>query len=286
MKTNTPLTCGLYLISTPIGNLGDISERALATFNQLDLLLCEDTRVTRKLLSAYGAGSLALQTYTEHNAVEMHARVLDALSNGKRIGLVSDSGTPLLSDPGERLVQSVIQAGFYVSAVPGASAALTALCLSGLSTRRFYFAGFLPNKKGARRDELAQLCAIPGTLIFYESPHRLHDTLIDMVDILGTRNAAVARELTKQFEEVIRAPLNDLEHYYHDHTDIKGECVIIVAGASADRSTIDNTALLALLKTELKSRSVRDATALVAAQSGRPKKDIYALALQLSKEDE
>ncbi len=285
MRTNTPLTCGLYLISTPIGNLGDISERALATFNQLDLLLCEDTRVTRKLLSAYGCGGIPLETYTEHNAVEMHARVLDALSKGKRIGLVSDSGTPLLSDPGERLVQAVLQAGFNVSAIPGASAVLTALCLSGLSTRRFFFAGFLPNKKGARRDELAQLCAIPGTLIFYESHHRLHDTLIDMVDILGSRNAAVARELTKMFEEVIRAPLADLVDYYHEHTDVKGECVIVVAGASTEGLSMDNIALLTLLKTELETRSVRDAVALVAAQSGRQKKDVYALALQLSKED-
>jgi len=196
-----PLEPALYLVATPIGNLGDITLRALETLAGADVLACEDTRVTRVLLDRFGIQNRPY-AYHEHNADEAGPRLLQALEAGKSVALVSDAGTPLVSDPGYRLAQSAIEAGYRVVPIPGASAPLAALVGSGLPNDAFLFAGFLPTKDKARRDRLAELEAAPATLMFFESPHRIAATLAAAADVLGAdRSACVCRELTKAFEE-------------------------------------------------------------------------------------
>ena len=295
------LPSGLYLISTPIGNLGDMTTRARAALGQLDLLLCEDTRVTRKLLTAYAISPMpALESYHEHNAAKMEGRILSVLGEGKAVGLVSDSGTPIISDPGARIVPAAVESGHKVTALPGASAVIMALCLSGLPSERFFFAGFLPQKPSTRKKDLATLAAIPSTLIFYESPHRLKASLSDMVATLGGhRPAAVCRELTKMHEEVRRGTLDELASFYKNNEEvIKGEIVILVgalagspppdhgvsnrdaASESASQHEID-----ALLEHALSQQTVRDAVAAVVKQTGLPKREIYARALGLQQKE-
>jgi 16S rRNA (cytidine1402-2'-O)-methyltransferase len=269
---------GLYLIATPIGNLGDLTFRARETIGNLDLLLCEDTRVTRKLLAASGL-SPRLESYHEHNAAKMETRILAALAEGKSIGLVSDAGTPLISDPGERLVIAATGAGHSVTALPGASAALTGLCLSGLPVARFFFAGFMPPKSGARRQELSGLATIPATLIFYESPNRLKEALQDMLTVFGNRRAAVARELTKLHENVHRGTLDSL---LQEDIPEKGEIVILVAPPEPEQAT-DDESLDTLLRAEMKKTTLRDAVAIVSARTGRARREVYARAIALSR---
>ena len=189
------LAAGLHIVATPIGNLGDVTLRALRTLAAADIVACEDTRVTRVLLERYAIGR-GLFTYHEHNAAEQRPKLLAALAEGKSVALVSDAGTPLLSDPGYRLVQEAAEAGHAVVPVPGASALLAGLVAAGLPTDAFFFAGFLPPKEAGRRKRLAELAAVPGTLVFYESPHRLGAALADMAAVLGDRPAAIAREIT------------------------------------------------------------------------------------------
>ena len=273
---------GLHLVATPIGNLGDIGARAIATLTGVDLVACEDTRVTGKLLALLGLHA-ALTPYHEHNAERARPAILARLRAGASVALVSDAGTPLLSDPGYRLVRDCLAEGIAVTSVPGASALLTALQLSGLPCDRFMFAGFLPAKTVARRKILAELAAVPGTLVFYESTQRLAASLADMADILGARDAAVGRELTKLHEEVRRAPLADLAQHYAVAGPPKGEATIVVAppGETPPPEPADIDRMLAQM---LEKGSVRDAAETVSVATGMPRRVLYNRAVELARQ--
>ncbi len=271
----------LVVVATPIGNLGDITHRAVDSLRDADVIACEDTRVTAKLLSAYDIHTPML-AYHEHNAARVRPQLIERLRQGQVVALVSDAGTPLVSDPGYKLVEALIAEGIPVTAAPGASALLTALVLSGLPSDRFLFAGFLPVKSTARRAEIRSLAAVPATLIFYEAPPRIAKLLEDLLAVLGPRPAAVARELTKRFEEVRRGPLAELAAHYADAPQPKGELVVLVGapelGATGTASDADlDTALTAAMAT----LSVKEAAALVAAETGVPRRVTYARALKL-----
>lgn len=269
---------GLYIIATPIGNLADISFRALDILKLADLILCEDTRVSGKLLSHYGIKK-PLLSYNDHNASERRPEVMAALRAGQHVALISDAGTPLVSDPGYKLVREVLEQDIYVTAIPGASSVMAALCLSGLPSDRFLFAGFLPAKAEALKKELVELATIPATLIFFESARRLEDALAAMHAVLGNREVAVVRELTKLYEESKRGSLDDLIAYYKKNGEPKGEVVIVVAPPAAKEANADDVeAQLALL---LKSHSVKEAASILAEQTGKSRKEIYALALKM-----
>lgn len=216
----------LYLIATPIGNLEDITHRAIRMLGEVDLIACEDTRHTRKLLNHYGIQTRTV-SYHEHNERERAAQLLKLLENGSNVAIVSDAGTPGISDPGYRLTQLAIEGGAQVVSVPGPSALITALVASGLPTDEFLFAGFLPAKANARRARLKQLGAVTATLIFYEGPHRLAATLKDALEILGERNAVIARELTKLHEEIARGRLSDLAERFSTEP-VRGEIVLLI----------------------------------------------------------
>ena len=272
---------GLVIVATPIGNLGDLSRRAAATLAEAGLIACEDTRVTAKLLAAEGIRTPML-AYHDHNASRVRPVLIERLKQGQTVALVSDAGTPLVSDPGFKLVEAVLAEGIAVSAVPGPSAMLAALVLSGLPSDRFFFAGFLPNKDAARRTEIRALAEVPGTLIFYESPARLARTLADLLSVLGPRRATVARELTKRFEEVRRDRLDALAAHYAEAGAPKGEIVVLVGPPEVEEgkgaAAVD---LDAALLEALAGRSVREAAALVAAQTGLQRRAVYARALAL-----
>ena len=280
-KPVTALTLALYIVATPIGNLGDLTMRARDILAAADLVACEDTRITGKLLTAFGL-KRPLIAYNDHNADKVRPTLLDALRQGKAVALVSDAGTPLVSDPGYKLVRDVAAAGLAVTAAPGPSALLTALVLAGLPTDRFLFAGFLPPKSGARRTALGELAAVPATLVFYESGPRLAASLADMAAVLGDRPAAVARELTKLFEEVRRDPLSALAAHYAEAGPPKGEIVVVVGAPAAQAASADT--LDAALRRALTDNSTRDAAALVAGETGLPRKQVYARALELARE--
>ena len=230
----------LYLVATPIGNLADITHRALQILSDVDLIACEDTRHTHKLLNHYGITTKTI-SYHEHNEQQRAAELIDRLKQGTNIAVVSDAGTPSISDPGFRLVRAAIDNEIVVVPVPGPSALITALIAAGLPTDEFFFAGFLPSRTSARRTRLAELQSIPGTLIFYEAPHRLAATLKDAYEILGEREAVVARELTKLHEEIRRGLLSKLVADYTEKTDIRGEIVVLidrnVIGVSVNNTT-------------------------------------------------
>jgi 16S rRNA (cytidine1402-2'-O)-methyltransferase len=268
---------GLYLVATPIGNLQDITLRALDVLKNVDLILCEDTRVTAKLLSHYGIHAPTL-SYNDHNGEMRRPAIMKALAEGKRVALVSDAGTPLISDPGYKLAREARANGYYVTALPGASSVLVALCLSGLPTDRFFFAGFLPAKQEACRKEIKTLASIPSTLVFFESARRLADTLLLMAEGLGNREASVARELTKRFEEMRSGTLSELAAHYEKSGAPKGEVVIVVAPPSENSVAIDIEAELTVL---LATHSVKEAASLLAEATGKPRKGIYALALRV-----
>nr|WP_245479754.1 16S rRNA (cytidine(1402)-2'-O)-methyltransferase [Hansschlegelia zhihuaiae] len=272
---------GLHVVATPIGALADVTIRALETLAGVDLVLCEDTRVTRKLLSHYGI-STPLAAYHEHNAAEMRPRILARLAEGARLALVSDAGTPLVSDPGYKLARDVIGSGAAITAAPGASAALTALVLSGLPTDRFFFEGFLPPKSKARGDRIAELARIPGTLILYETGPRVAAALADLAAGLGPRPAALARELTKRFEEVRRAPLDELAAALGAEPAPKGEIALVI-GPPPEASAPAADDLDAALGEALKRASVKDAVAEVAAATGAPRREVYGRAIELAK---
>lgn len=272
---------GLYLVATPIGNMGDITLRAIETLRAADVVACEDTRVTGRLLTRLGLHR-PLLAYHDHNAERAGEELVRRLSQGAVVALVSDAGTPLVSDPGFRLVRACVEAGVAVTAVPGASAALTALQLSALPSDRFLFAGFLPNREQARRQALRELAQVPATLIFYESPNRLGAALADMAAVLGPRPAAMTRELTKLFEQVVRADLAQLADRYASET-VKGE-VVIVVGPPAAAAEISADTVEARLRAALaEGASVKDAAAQVAAETGHPRRDVYGLALRLDR---
>jgi 16S rRNA (cytidine1402-2'-O)-methyltransferase len=225
----------LYLVATPIGNLGDITHRALQVLKDVDLIACEDTRHTRKLLQHYGIATRTI-SYHEHNEQQRATELIDLLNQGSDIAVVSDAGTPSISDPGYRLVRAAIENAMPVVPVPGPSALISALVAAGLPTDEFFFAGFLPSRPNARRTRLSELRSVPGTLIFYEAPHRLAATLKDACEILGEREAVVARELTKLHEEIKRGLLSELTRHYAD-ADARGEIVVLI-----DRNEISNAA--------------------------------------------
>lgn len=275
-----PIAPGLHVVATPIGNLRDISLRALATLSAADLILAEDTRVTRVLLAHYGI-TTPLWAYHEHNAAEMRPKVLKLLEKGQALALVSDAGTPLVSDPGYKLVEGAIENGYAVTAIPGASAILTALVVAGLPTDRFFFEGFLPNKSSARQTRLSELAAIPGTLVFFELPHRLQAMLKDASHILGNRQAAVARELTKFFETVRRGPLSDLIALYENEPTPKGEIVVLIGPADAEKKTQSDDAVDQLLLRHMAQLSLKDAASVVAEETGIPRRIVYARAVAL-----
>ncbi|HLX98146.1 MAG TPA: 16S rRNA (cytidine(1402)-2'-O)-methyltransferase [Roseiarcus sp.] len=271
---------GLYVVATPIGNLMDVTLRALAILAGADEILAEDTRVSRALLARYGIGR-PVSPYHEHNAAEARPRALKRIAEGQALALISDAGTPLISDPGYKLVAEAIAQGFAVTAAPGPSAALAALCVAGLPTDRFTFEGFLPARRSARRERINALAAVPGTLVFYEAPGRVAETLADLALELGPRAAAVARELTKLHEEVRRGALDELAAEYSAGETPRGEIVIVVGPGEA-RPVVSEAALDREIAGELTSLSVRDAAAAVAARHGLPRRHIYARALKLA----
>lgn len=270
---------GLYLVATPIGNLGDITLRALDVLKRADVVACEDTRVTGKLLAHYGIRARLLR-YDDHSSDDARAALLDRVRAGESVALVSDAGTPLVSDPGYKLLRAAAEAGMAIVPVPGASAVLAALQVSALPPDRFLFAGFLPAKSAARKKAIAALAAVPATLVFYETGPRLAASLADLAETLGPRPAAVARELTKLFEEAKRGTLAALAAEYRDAPPPKGEIAVVV-GPPADEAA-SGADVEALLERALAAMSVRDAAAAVAEASGRPKKEVYRRALQLA----
>jgi 16S rRNA (cytidine1402-2'-O)-methyltransferase len=274
---------GLYLVATPIGNLRDISLRALDLLTAADVVACEDTRVTEKLMTRYGLAAPRL-AYHEHNAERVRPLLIERLKAGAVVALVSDAGTPLISDPGFKLVRAAVAEGIAVTALPGASAALAALVLSGLPSDRFFFQGFLPPKEAARRRVLGELAGLHATLIVYETAPRLAATLADMTDVLGDRPAAVARELTKLYEELRRGSLPELAAHYAAAGAPKGELAIVIGGTSdeAAREAVTEDALDAALDAALATMSVKDASTAVAEATGLPRREIYQRALALA----
>jgi len=275
-----PLAPGLYLVSTPIGNLRDITLRALDTLKSADIVACEDTRRTRALLTHFGI-SASLVAYHDHNERQAAEKLVAKIVEGRSVALVSDAGSPLVSDPGFALVAAAQAAGVPVTGMPGPSAALLALQLSGLASDKFCFAGFPPTRRAARKKALAELARIPTSLIFFESPRRLGDSLADMADCLGNRRACVARELTKLHEEVRTDTLETLASHYESAGPPKGEIVVVVdapaSGAQETEVDLDH-----LLSTALEEQTMREAVAQAAAISGLPRKQVYERALVLS----
>jgi 16S rRNA (cytidine1402-2'-O)-methyltransferase len=273
----TPLAPGLYVVATPIGNLRDITLRALDVLAQADLVLAEDTRVTAKLLQAFGLKA-RLERHDEHAAVKSRPKALAALDGGARVALVSDAGTPLVSDPGYRLVREAAEAGHPIFPIPGASALLAGLSAAGLPTDRFLFAGFPPPKSAARRTFLEELAGIRATLVFFEGGSRLAASLVDMAAVLGDRQAVVARELTKLHETILRGPLSALAADPRFEAP-KGEIVVLVAPGREEQATAaDADAALAEALTRLRPA---DAASEVAKALGLPRRDLYRRAMTL-----
>jgi 16S rRNA (cytidine1402-2'-O)-methyltransferase len=274
---------GLYLVATPIGNLGDVTLRALETLAAADVIACEDTRVTRRLLDHYSI-TTPLTPYHEHNAAIARPKLLARLADGEALALVSDAGTPLISDPGYKLVRAARDAGHAVTALPGPSAVLAALASAGLPTDRFLFAGFLPPKQGQRRTRIAELAAVPATLVLFETGPRLSAALADLAEGLGARPAAICRELTKLYEEVRRGDLAMLARDYAVGGETRGEIVIVIAPPADEQPDIGG--LDDLLRQALGRLSVKDAVDEIALATGRPRREIYRRALALKDLDD
>jgi len=271
----------LYIVATPIGNLEDISLRALRVLKEADLIAAEDTRRTKKLLARYDI-STPLTSYYDEIEREKAAELVKQLENGKNIALVSDAGTPTLSDPGFRLVREAIRAGAPVVPVPGASALLAVLSASGLPTDRFVFEGFLPTKRRERREKLQEVAQEPRTLVFYEAPHRLRDTLSDMLEIFGDREAVFGREVTKAYEEFVRGSLSAALAAI-DRKEPRGEITLAVAGFAGETSSIDakiGNEIANLLKQGLRVKEIAE---VLGERFDYPKKDIYRMVLEKQK---
>jgi 16S rRNA (cytidine1402-2'-O)-methyltransferase len=268
------LAPGLYLTATPIGHLGDVTLRALSTMAAVDILLCEDTRTTAKLLERYGIRT-RLMAYHEHNAAKVRPAILRALGEGQTIALVSDAGMPLVSDPGYRLVADCVANEIPVTAVPGASAVLTALALSGLPTDRFAFLGFLPTKSGERKKLLAEFAGVKATLIAFESPHRIVDALADVASALGGRRVAASRELTKLHEEVLRGTAMEVHDILSARPSVKGEITLVIAPPEQNALQASDEDIEAAIDEALKSMPAAKAAADVAKRFNLAKKDVY-----------
>jgi 16S rRNA (cytidine1402-2'-O)-methyltransferase len=275
------LARGLHLVATPIGNLRDITLRALDVLAAADVIACEDTRVTRKLTDHYGI-TTPLTPYHDHNAAQARPKLIRRLDDGAAIALVSDAGTPLVSDPGFKLVRAAREAGHAVTALPGPSAALAALAVCGLPTDRFFFEGFLPVKSGQRRARITDLARIPATLVLFETGPRLASALADLASVLGARDAAICRELTKLYEEVRRGDLTTLAQHYAGE-EPRGEIVVVVAPPDAAAAHTSADDLDALLRQALARVSVKEAVGEVAAVTGQPRREVYQRALALSR---
>ncbi len=280
--TAAKAAAGLHLVATPIGNLGDITLRALETLAGVNMIACEDTRITRRLTVRYGI-AVELTPYHEHNAPAARPKILARLAQGASIALVSDAGTPLISDPGYKLVREACAAGHVVNALPGPSSVLTALSVAALPTDRFFFEGFLPAKETARRARLAELARIDATLVLFESGSRVQDTLRDLAGAMGAREAAICRELTKLHEEISRATLDELSARA-DGLETRGEFVLVIGPPADDAEVLTAEALDDLLRKQLIHHSVKDAVAHAVELSGRPRREIYARALELAKQ--
>ena len=275
----TNIEPGLHIVATPIGNLSDITLRAIAVLRGADAIACEDTRVTGKLKFDFGL-TAELISYHEHNAERATPAIIKRLKLGETVALVSDAGTPLVSDPGYRLVNAALCNDVTVSPVPGASAFLAALSVSGLPTDRFIFEGFLPTKSIARRKTLRRAAVVDATVVFYESPKRLAKSLTDMAEILGNRNAVIARELTKRFEQIARGALEDLATHARSTPTLKGEVTVVVAPPVEAKSPSPEE-LDSLLIEALSRQSVRDAANFVAESTGLQRRPLYQRAIQL-----
>ena len=278
-----PLAPGLHIVATPIGNLRDITLRALDVLHAADLVACEDTRVFAKLASHYGIRAPTV-AYSDATQDAAEPRLLRALEKGARVALVSDAGMPLISDPGYRLVRAALARGLSVTSAPGPSAVPMALALSGLPTDRFFFGGFLPARPTERRRAIAAAATLPATLVFFEAPHRLAESLADFAELLGgARPAAVARELTKLFEEVRRGPLSELAADYAGEAEVRGEIALVIGppgeAEAPAASVLDNA-----LRAALAGASVKDAASEIAARYGLNRRQVYARALELRRE--
>jgi 16S rRNA (cytidine1402-2'-O)-methyltransferase len=273
---------GLHLVATPIGNLGDITLRALEVLAGVDVVACEDTRISRRLMERYGLAA-DLKQYHEHNAEAARPKILARLAEGGSIALISDAGTPLISDPGFKLVREVTAAGFDVFALPGPSSVLTALAVAALPTDRFFFEGFLPSRQMARRSRLEELSRIDATIVMFESGNRVQEMLGDLADLMGQRDAAICRELTKLHEEVKRGSVADLAKAA-DTLETRGEFVVVLGPPAVDAQAMTDDDLDALLRTTLQHDSVKDAVAHAVELSGRPRRAVYARALELARE--
>ncbi len=279
------IDAGLHVVATPIGNLGDITIRALNVLAAADYILCEDTRVTSRLLERYGIRN-TMKPYHEHNAEKVRPAIIAALQDGKSFALVSDAGVPLVSDPGYRLVQSCIAEGLAVTGVPGASAVLTALALSGLPTDCFTFIGFLPQKSKARIDLLNSFKKTPSTLIAFESPHRIVDALADVTAALGERPIAMARELTKLHEEVLRGTAAEVREILAVRESVKGEICLVIAPSQNEKTEISNDEISDAINAALVEHAPSKAANLVAKALGLTKDEIYARILKLKGDDQ
>jgi 16S rRNA (cytidine1402-2'-O)-methyltransferase len=272
---------GLYLVATPIGNLGDITLRALEVLAGVDVIACEDTRITCRLTERYGI-TARLTPYHEHNAASARPKLLERLAQGGSIALVSDAGTPLISDPGFKLVREVCAGGFAVVALPGPSSVLAALSVAALPTDRFFFEGFLPPKQAARRARLTELSRLDATLVLFESGNRVQDTLADLAAVMGARDAAICREMTKLHEEISRGPLSELAQSAAT-LETRGEFVLVIAPAAEGSQAMTAEEIDDILRDRLGRDSVKDAVAHAVEVSGRPRREVYARALELAK---
>ncbi|GAO97923.1 ribosomal RNA small subunit methyltransferase I [Caedimonas varicaedens] len=273
------LQAGIYIVATPLGNLKDITVRALEILHSVDLILCEDTRVSRTLLMHYSV-SAPLKALHDYNESKMIPSLLVQVQEGKRLALISDAGTPLISDPGYKLVRAALTAGLFITGLPGPSAVINALVLSGLPTHRFFFAGFLPAKSASRVKDLDNLKKIPGTLIFYESPQRFKETLQDLQHGFSMREIVVVREMTKKFEEIIRGSLKEVTDHFQE-SQPRGEIVLLVAPPSEEENLWDDETLEKGLRTALKTLSLKDAVQEISLFSGISRKHIYEKALKI-----
>jgi 16S rRNA (cytidine1402-2'-O)-methyltransferase len=280
-----PLPGGLYLVATPIGNLADISLRALAVLAKADLIAAEDTRHSRKLLTHFGIRG-EMTPYHEHNAARERPRLLARMRAGFSVALISDAGTPLISDPGYKLVREALDAGLTVVSIPGPSAVLAGLTSAGLPSDTFLFAGFLPPKSGQRRARLEELKSVPATLLFFDTSSRLAKSLADMAELYGARGAAVAKELTKLHESVARGTLPELAASMGHAEELKGEFVIVVGPPRADEAETGDDEIVASLKQALAHESFRDAVRSVAERFGVKRSRVYDLGLSLARDQD
>lgn len=276
----------LSIVATPIGNLGDFSPRAAEVLAAADIIACEDTRVTKKLLRLTGTSiSGKIVAYHDHNGEKMRPYLIERISKGDHVALVSDAGTPLISDPGYKLVAACRGLGLRVTTTPGPSAAIAALTISGLPSDRFLFAGFVPTAQKAREKQFAELASLSATSIWFDTPSRLARSLSDMASVFGNRQACVAREITKLHEEALHGSLGDLTADLQAKPPMKGEVVIVVAGRNIEDTLIDDDALAAMLRAEMDGQRLRDAVAAVVAATGIAKNRVYKLALEIAKQD-